>query len=93
MQTPVRREGKNNKSHLLPIAFSASKKLSPRNAESVMSDKLVNRMTGAWLLAISIDKALCVCVHAHANGCVCFPVSQACMPKEREGIEEGNDLL
>lgn len=36
-------------------------------AESAAADKLVNRMVGPQLLAISIDKALCVPV--------CFPIS------------------
>lgn len=50
-----------------PMHLSAREKLPPQIAESAAADKLVNRMTGPQLLAISMDKALCVPV--------CFPIS------------------
>lgn len=67
IQTPERGEGKNNERHLLAMHSSAWEKLSPQIAESAAADKLVNRMTGPQLLAISIDKALCAPL--------CFPIS------------------
>lgn len=50
-----------------PMHLSAWEKLPPEIAESAAADKLVNRMTGPQLLAISMDKALCVPL--------CFPIS------------------
>lgn len=50
-----------------PMHLSAWEKLLPQIAESAAADKLVNRMIGPQVLAISMDKALCVLV--------CFSIS------------------